>query len=99
MPGTSFRRRRAHPPAHGILIDKPAAGVTGQLSQTALSAGITGLTERYTCAAEPEIRAAAAKLGGFVLIVTHAADPHQLTPGNLMDAFASPLTLVGWAQL
>ena len=54
-----------------------------------------GATERYTCAAEPEIRAAAAKLNGFVLIVTHAADPYQLTPDNLMDAFASPLTLAG----
>lgn len=77
----------------------PAAGVTGYLSQTAFSAGITGRMERYTCAAEPEIRAAAAKLNGFVVIVTQAADPHQLTPDGLMDAFASSLTLVGWAQL
>ena len=80
-------------------IGNPAAGVTGYLSQTAFSVGITGRMERYTCAAEPGIRAAAAKLGGFVLIVSQAADPHQLTPGNLMDSFASPLTLVGWAQL
>jgi hypothetical protein len=54
---------------------------------------------RYTCAAEPGIRAAAAKLNGFVLIVTHAADPYQLIPDKLMDVFASPVTLVGWAQL
>jgi hypothetical protein len=54
---------------------------------------------RNTCAAETEIRAAAAQLIGFVLIVTQAADPHHLTPDNLMDAFASPLTLAGWAQL
>jgi hypothetical protein len=85
--------------AHGIPIRDPAAGVTGHLSQTAFSVDITGRMERYTCAAEPGIRAAAAKLHGFVLIVAHAADPHQLTPGNLMDALASPLTLVGWAQL
>jgi hypothetical protein len=86
-------------PTHGIPIGNPAVGVTSHLSQTALSADITGRTERYTCAAEPEIRATAAKLNGFVLIVTQAADPHQLTPDNLMDAFASPLTLAGWAQL
>ena len=73
--------------------------MTGHLSQTALSADITGRAESYTCEAEPEIRAAAAKLNGFVLIVTHAADPYQLTPDTLMDAFASPVTLVGWAQL
>jgi len=85
--------------AHGMPVGNPAAGVTGYRSQTAFSAGLTGCMERYTCAAEPEIRAAAAKLYGFVLIVTHAADPHQLTRGNLMDAFASPLTLAGWAQL
>lgn len=52
-----------------------AARVTGHLSRTALSADITGRTEQYTCAAEPTIRAAAAKLHGFVLIVTHAVDP------------------------
>jgi hypothetical protein len=73
--------------------------VTGYLGQTAFSVEITGRMERYTCAAEPEIRAAAAKLHGFVLIVTHAADPYQLTPGNLVDAFASPLTMAGWAPL
>jgi hypothetical protein len=67
-------------PAHGMPIGPPAAGVTGHLSQTALSADITGQTERYTCAAEPAIRAAAAQLNGFVLIVTQAADPHQLIP-------------------
>jgi hypothetical protein len=86
-------------PAHGIPIGNPAAGVTGHLSQTALSADIAGRTERYSCAAEPDICAAAAKLNGFVVIVTQAAEPHQLTPDHLMDAFASPLTLVGWAQL
>jgi hypothetical protein len=77
-------------PAHGVLIGNPAAGVTGHMSQTALNADITGRAESYTCAAEPEIRAAAAQRGGFVLIVTQAADPHQLTPDTLMDAFASP---------
>lgn len=86
-------------PGQGIPIGDPAAGVTGHLSRTALSAGITGRTERYTCAAEPAIRAAAAKLNGFVLIVTHAADPYQLTPDTLMGVFASPVTLVGWAPL
>jgi hypothetical protein len=79
----------------------PAAGVNGHLSQTALSADVNGRTERYTCTAEPEIRVAVAKLNGFVLmlIVTHAADPYQLTPDMLLDVFASPVTLVGWAQL
>lgn len=69
--------------------------MTGHLSQTALSAGITGRAERYTCAAEPTIRAVADKLNGFVLIVTHTAGPRQLTPGMLMDVFASPGTLAG----
>lgn len=86
-------------PAHGIPIGNPAAGVTGHLTRTALSAEITGRTEQYTCAAEPAIRAAAAKLGGFVLIITHTTDPCQLTPDKLMEVFASPVTLVGWAQL
>ena len=66
-------------PEQGLPIGNPAAGVSGHMSRTALSVDITGRTERYTCAAEPTIRAAAAKLNGFVLIVTHAADPYQLT--------------------
>ena len=69
-------------PAQGIPIGKPVAGVTGHLSQTALSADITGRTERYTCAVEPEIRAAAAKLNGFVVIVTQAADPPSAHPSH-----------------
>jgi len=70
-------------------IGDPAAGVTGHLSPTALSADITRRAERFICAAEPAIRAAAAKLNGFMLIVTHAVDPSQLTPGTLRDVFAS----------
>jgi hypothetical protein len=31
---------------------------------------------------------------GFVLIATHAVDPYQLTPDQLMDIFASPVILV-----
>jgi histidine kinase/DNA gyrase B/HSP90-like ATPase len=54
-------------PAHGIRIGNPAAGVTGHLSRTALSAGITGRTERCTSAAEPELRAVAANLNGFTV--------------------------------
>lgn len=33
-------------------------------------------------------------LNGFVVIVTQAAESHQLTLDHLMDAFASPLTLL-----
>jgi len=52
-------------PAHGISIGNPASGVTGHLSPTALSADITGRAERHTCAAAPEIRAAAATFRGW----------------------------------
>jgi hypothetical protein len=87
-------------PADGIPIrNPPAADVTGHLGQASLTAGITGRIERYTCDAQPEILAAAAQHGGFVLIATHAADPDQLTPAGLMHAFASPMTLVGWVPL
>jgi hypothetical protein len=75
-----------------MTIGNATAGMTGHLSRTGLSADVTGRTERYTCAAELAIPAAAAKLNGFVLIVTHAADPYQLTPDTLMDLFASPGT-------
>ena len=85
-------------PSHGIPIRNPAAGVTGHLSRTSLSAEVEGRSERYASEAEYEIRVAAAQLGGFLLIVTHAADPNQLTPDNFMQALASPVTLVGWAQ-
>ncbi len=66
---------------------------------TWLSAGIEGHEGRYGSQAEPAISAAAAQLGGFLLIVTHAADPAQLTPATLMQALASPMTLTGWAPL
>jgi hypothetical protein len=71
----------------------------GDLGQASLTAGITGRIDRYTCDAQPEILAAAAQHGGFVLIATQAADPDLLTPAGLMHAFASPMTLVGWAPL
>jgi len=48
--------------------------------------------------AEPEVRAAAAQLGGFVLIATHAGDPGQLTQDAFMRVLASPVTAVGWAK-
>ena len=57
-----------------------------------------GRSERYTSEAEYEIRAAAAQLGGFPLIVTHAADPAQMNPDTFMKALASQVALVGWAQ-
>jgi hypothetical protein len=86
-------------PSAGLPASNPAAGVTGHLGRTTLSADITGRDERYICEAEPEIRAAAAQLGGFLLIVTHPADPYQLTADTLMGTLASPVTLAGWARL
>ena len=59
----------------GIPIGKRTVGVTGHLSRDAVSAEITGRTGWFTCAVEPAIRADAAKLNGFELIVTHVADP------------------------
>jgi hypothetical protein len=86
-------------PSAGLPVGNPAADVTGHLDRTSLSANITGRDERYICEAEPEIRAAAAQLGEFLLIVTHAADPYQLTADTLMGTLASPVTLAGWARL
>jgi len=34
-----------------------------------------------------------------LIILTHAADPDQLTPETLMHALASPMTLAGWAKI
>jgi hypothetical protein len=72
--------------------------VTGHLDRASLSADITGRTERYACQAEPDIRVATTQLGGFLVIITHATDPEQLTPDMLMPTFASLVTLVGWTQ-
>jgi hypothetical protein len=95
----SFMRAGLTPPTEGMPIQRPATGVTGHVSQTSLHADINGRTESYGSEAEPEIRAAAAQLGGFLLIVTSAADPAQIDPPSLMNALASPMTLVGWAKL
>lgn len=84
--------------SQGIPIQAPAAGLTGHLSRTELRAEVEGRNEQYACDAEYQIRVATAQLGGFLLIITHAADPDQLTPDTLMQALTSPLTLVGWAQ-
>jgi hypothetical protein len=86
-------------PAAGIPIGIPAAGVTGRLADGCLSAAIAGRAETYETWAEPEIGAQACQHGGFLLIVTHAVHPAQLTPEGLDQALASPVTLVGWAQL
>ena len=63
-----------------------------------LSASIDGWPEPFASRAEPGICTAAQELGGFLLIVTHAADPFHLDGDQLMKAFASPATLTGWAQ-
>jgi hypothetical protein len=59
---------------------------------------VEGRQERFSSEAEYEIRVAGAELGGFLLIVTHAADPEQMTPDRFMQALGSPVTLIGWAQ-
>jgi hypothetical protein len=86
-------------PAAGIPIGLPAAGVTGRLAHGCLGAAITGRAETYETWAEPEIGAHARRDGGFLLIVTHAVHPAQLTPEGLDRALASPVTLAGWAPL
>ena len=86
-------------PSQEMPIQIPAAGLAGYLSQTSLHADVTGRSDRYGSLAEPEIRAATAQLGGFLLIVTHAADPGQMNPDRLMKVLAAPVTLAGWAQL
>ncbi len=95
----SFASAGLTPPSAGMPIRLPAPGVAGHMTQTTLAASVEGRTEVYGCEAEPQIRAAAAELGGFLLIVTHAADPAQISPDEIMRALASPLTLVGWAEL
>jgi hypothetical protein len=86
-------------PAAGIPVGVPAAGVTGRLADGCLSAAIDGQAETYETWAEPQIGAQACRHGGFLLIVTHAVHPAQLTPEGLDWALASPLTLAGWAKL
>jgi hypothetical protein len=83
----------------GISVGIPAIGLTGRLADGYLSTGIAGRAETYQTWAEAEIRAHARRDGGFLLIVTHAAHPAQLTPDGLDPALASPLTLAGWARL
>lgn len=87
------------PPTAGISIGIPASGLTGRLADGCLSSGIAGRAETYQTWAEAEIRAHARRDGGFLLIVTHAAHPAQLTPDGLGQALASPLTLAGWVRL
>ena len=95
----SFAAAGLTPPSAGMPIRMPASGVAGRVDQTALTASVEGRTEIYGSEAEPQIRAAATELEGFLLIVTHAADPAQISPGRVMYALASPLTLVGWAGM
>jgi hypothetical protein len=73
--------------------------VTGRLADGCLSVAIDGQTESYETWAEPQIGAHARRHGGFLLIVTHAVHPAQLTPEGLDRPQASPLTLAGRAQL
>jgi len=85
-------------PSAGLPIGMPAAGLTGWADGTSLGVSIRGWTEPYESRAEPEICGAVRELGGFLLIVTHAVNPSQLTTGKLMQAFESPATLTGWAH-
>jgi hypothetical protein len=87
------------PPGGGIPIGVPAAGVTGRLADGCLSVAVNGQTETYEKWAETQIGAQARRHGGFLLIVTHAVHPAQLTPEGLDRALASPLTSAGWAQM
>ena len=86
-------------PAAGIPVGVPAAGVTGRLADGCLSVAVDGQAETYETWAKPQIGGQARQHGGFLLIVTHAVHPAQLTPEGLDRALASPLTLAGWANL
>jgi len=86
-------------PAAGIPIRKPLPAVSGRVTRTSLSALINGRTETYETSADPEIRAHADELNGFLLIVTHAAHPGHLDSSGLEAAMTSRVTLVGWAEL
>ena len=77
----------------------PAAGVTGRLADGCPSVIIGAWAETYETWVEPETGAQARRHGGFLLVVTHAAHPAQLTPEDLDRVLASPVTVVGWAQL
>jgi hypothetical protein len=82
-----------------ISIGMPASSLTGRLADGCLSTGIVGRTETCQTWAKAEIRAYARRDGGFLVIVTHAAHPAQLTPDGLDQALASPLTLADWVRL
>jgi hypothetical protein len=54
----------------------------------------------------PEVRGSQAdpwvtplRLAGLFVVITRTANPYQLTPDKLMNIFATPVTLVGWAPL
>ena len=87
------------PPTAGISIGIPASGLTGRLADGCLSTGIADRAETYQTWAGAEIRAHARRDGGFLLIVTHAAHPAQLTPDGLDQAPGFAADLGGWARL
>jgi hypothetical protein len=68
-------------------------------TQAFLGAVIPGRDEMYETEASPQMLALAREHGGFLLIVTQAADPARLDADALTCALASPMTVTGWARL
>jgi hypothetical protein len=75
------------------------AGDSRPLTQAFLGAVIPGRDEMYETEASPQMLALAREHGGFLLIVTQAADPARLDADALTCALASPMTVTGWARL
>ena len=86
-------------PADGIPFGAPASGVAGHPTADSLSVTIHGISEIYEAPVQPVIRANLLQQGGFLLIITHAANPQVMNPAALDRALSSTATAVGWVRL
>src|ERR1039458_1637065 len=89
----------AHACRGGLQDGVAGAGDSRPLTQAFLGAVIPGRDEMHETEASPQMLALAREHGGFLLIVTQAADPARLDADALTCALASPMTVTGWARL
>ena len=84
------------PPGPELLLNRPVAGATAWLGAGAVSVTIEQWPRAYTGEAPHQVLAAAQRLGGVLLMVTHALLPADIDEPSLYKLLQSGRVICGW---
>jgi hypothetical protein len=95
--GAPFDTMGLAPPGPGLALNRPVTGATAWLGAGEISVSIELWSREYAGEAHEPTLAAAHRLGGVLLMVTHALRPSDLDEPSLYQLLQSGRVLCGWA--